>query len=244
MVILDKSNNIPERKEGKTVGIIGGLGPETTSEFYLELIFSCREINQISYPSILINSIPLPFDIERDAIAEGIGEERCLPYLLNAAKSLEKAGADFLVLPCNSLHVFIKEIRKAVRIPILSILEETSKFLKEQKINKIGIVATPITIKNKLYEKSLKKYGIKQIIPNNLQQAKIGKLIHNIVSNRYDNKDREILIKIIKDFSKDKIKHVILACTDLQLLTPQIKGIKIYDTMEILVDATVKNIFK
>ena len=54
----------------KTVGIIGGLGPETTSEFYLELIFLCKEINRISYPSVLINSIPLPFDIEKNAIAE------------------------------------------------------------------------------------------------------------------------------------------------------------------------------
>lgn len=227
----------------KTVGIIGGLGPETTSEFYLELIFSCRKINKINYSPILINSIPLPFDIEKNAIAEGVGEEKCLPYLIKAAKSLEKAGADFLVLPCNSLHVFIRDIRSAVNIPILSILEETAKFLKKQKIDKVGIIATPITIRNKLYEQSLHRKNIKQIIPDNFQQAKIGKLIHNLVSNRYDNKDREVLIKIIKDFSKkDKVKNVILACTDLQLLMPQNSGVNIYDTMKILVDATVKNL--
>jgi len=226
----------------KTVGIIGGLGPETTSEFYLELIFSCRKINQVSYPPILINSIPLPFDVERDAIAEGIGEEKCLPYLVDAAKKLEKAGADFLVLPCNSLHVFIQDIRKLVKIPVMSILEETSGFLKQQGINKVGVIATPITIRNKLYEKSLKGYGIQQVVPDNLQQAKIGKLIHNLVSNRYDNKDREILIKIIKDFAKGKVGHVILACTDLQLLMPQHSDIKIYDTMKILADAAVREI--
>ncbi len=226
----------------KTLGIIGGLGPVTTSEFYLELIFSCKKINRKSYPHILINSIPLTFDIERDAIAEGVGEERCLPYLLDAAKSLERAGADFLVLPCNSLHVFIGDIRRTVKIPVISILEETSKFLKRQRIDKVGIIATPITIRNKLYEKFLNRSGIRQIIPNNLQQAKIGKLIHNLVSDRYNNKDREILIKIIKDFAEGKIKHIILACTDLQLLMPQNNGIKIYDTMKILADATIKNI--
>jgi len=226
----------------KTLGIIGGLGPETTSEFYLELIFSCKKLNKINYPHILINSIDLPFNIEKDAIAEGVGEERCLPYLINAAKSLEKAGADFLVLPCNSLHIFINDIRNAVKIPVLSILEETSKFLKEQKVNKVGIIATPITIRNKLYEKSLKKNKIKQIIPNALDQVKIGKLIHNLVSSRYDNKDREILMKIIKNFTT--VKYVILACTDLQLLMPQNSEVKIYDTMKILVDATVRNIIK
>ncbi|HTE49103.1 MAG TPA: amino acid racemase [Candidatus Paceibacterota bacterium] len=228
----------------KTVGIIGGLGPETTSEFYLELIFSCRKINHHSYPSIFINSIPLPFDIEKNAIAEGIGEEKCLPYLINAAKSLEKAGADFLVLPCNSLHVFIGDIRSAVKIPVLSILEETAMFLEKEMINKVGVIATPITIKNKLCEKFLKHNKIKQITPDNLEQVKIGKLIHSLVSNRYVNKDREILIKIINDFAKDKVEHVILACTDLQLLMPQHTDVKIYDTMKILVDATVKNIAK
>lgn len=228
----------------KTVGIIGGLGPETTSEFYLELIFSCKQLNKISYPHILVDSIPLPFCIEKDAIADGTGEERCLPYLISAAKNLEKSGADFLVLPCNSLHIFIKDIRKSVNIPVLSILEETSKFLKEQNIKKVGIIATPITIKNKLYEKHLKRKGIVQFIPDNLQQAKIGKLILNLVSNQYSNKDREILLKVIKDFSKKRIKNIILACTDLQLLMPQQKNVNIYDTMKILVDATVKNIFK
>ncbi len=226
----------------KTVGIIGGLGPQTTSEFYLELIFSCKQLNKISYPPVLINSIPLPFSIEKDAIADGLGEERCLPYLLKVAKNLEKAGADFLVLPCNSLHVFIKDIRQAVKIPVLSILEETSKFLKKQNIHKVGIIATPITVKNRLYEKLLKASSIIPIIPDSLQQAKIGKLILNLVSNRYDNKDRVMLLKVIQDFRKKKVKNIILACTDLQLLIPKQDNFKIYDTMKILLDATVKKV--
>ncbi len=226
----------------KTVGIIGGLGPETTSEFYLELIFSCRQIDKTSYPPILINSIPLRFDIEKDAIVDGIGEERILPQLLAAARNLEKAGADFVVLPCNSLHKFINDIRQAVKIPVLSILEETTKFLKQQKINKVGIIATPITTKNKLYEKLLKASGIATLVPDSLQQAKIGKLILNITSNRYDNKDRDLLLKIIQDFGKKKVKNIILACTDLQLLIPKQDNFQIYDTMKILLDATVKKI--
>ncbi len=242
MMILDKSS---ENMAEKTVGIIGGLGPETTSEFYLEIIFAFRKLNKIGYPHILINSISYPFSVEQKAITKGNGEEDfLLPYLLDAAKSLEKAGANFLVLPCNSLHKFIEDIRNTVKIPVLSILEETSIFLKKQKINKVGIIATPITIQNKLYEKILKKNKIKQIIPDSFQQVQIGKLIHKIVSNRYNNQDREVLIKIIKDFSKGKIKHVILACTDLQLLMPQNSGIEICDTMKILVDATVRNIIK
>jgi aspartate racemase len=226
----------------KTVGIIGGLGPETTSEFYLELIFSCKQLNKIGYAPVLIDSIPLRFDLEKDAIAYGVGEERILPLLLAAAKNLEKAGADFLVMPCNSLHKFINDIRQAVNIPVLSIVEETSKFLKQQKIKKVGIIATPITTKSKLYEKPLKTKGIKTVVPDNFQQAKIGKLLHNIVSSRYDNKDRDMLLKVIQDFGKKKVRNIILACTDLQLLIPKQDSFKIYDTMKILLDATVKKV--
>ena len=228
----------------KTVGIIGGLGPETTSEFYLELIFSCQKLNRVNRPPILIYSVPLPYDIEEDAIARGKGEERCVPFISEAAKKLEKAGADFLVMPCNSLHAFIEDIRSVVKNPVLSIVEETTKFLKKENISEVGIISTSITLNKKLYENSFMANGIKQITPDDFQQAKIGKMIHNLVSNRHDNKDREELIKVINDFETKGIDHVILACTDLQLLIPHHPRLKIYDTMKIFAEATVQEILK
>ncbi len=226
----------------KTVGIIGGLGPKTTSEFYLELVFSCQKLNKINRPPILISSVPLPYDIEEDAIVRGEGEERCIPFLLDAAKRLEKAGADFIVMPCNSLHTFIGEIRDSVKIPVLSIVEETTKFLKKENIYEVGIISTSITLNKKLYETSFIENGIKQIIPDDFQQVKIGKIIHNLVSNRHDKRDREELIKIINDFETKGINNVVLACTDLQLLIPKHDKVVIYDTMKIFADVTVKNI--
>ncbi|KKS47575.1 hypothetical protein A3J20_04105 [Candidatus Gottesmanbacteria bacterium RIFCSPLOWO2_02_FULL_42_29] len=228
----------------KTVGIIGGLGPETTSEFYLELIFSCQKLNKVSRPPILIYSVPLPYDIEEDAIARGRGEERCVPFILDAAKKLEKAGAVFLVMPCNSLHTFIEELRNSVKIPVLSIVEETTKFLKKENISEVGIISTSITLNKKLYETSFIANNIKQITPDDFQQAKIGRMIHNLVSNRHDNKDREELIKVINDFETKGIDHVVLACTDLQLLIPYHPRLKIYDTMKIFAEATVQEILK
>jgi aspartate racemase len=228
----------------KTVGIIGGLGPETTAEFYLELSFQCQRLNKVARPQILIYSVLLPYDIEEDAIAKGIGEERCLPLITEAAIKLEKAGADFLVMPCNSLHVFIEDLRNSVKIPVLSIVEETTKFLKKENISEVGIISTAITLNKKLYENSFLENKIKQITPDDYQQAKIGKMIHNLVSNRHDNKDREELIKVINSFQENGIDNVILACTDLQLLIPQHQKLKIYDTMKILADATVQEILK
>lgn len=228
----------------KTVGVIGGLGPETTSEFYLELIFSSKKLNNESYPPVLIYSVPLPYFVEEEAIVKGVGTEQCLPILIKAAQKLEKGEADFLVLPCNSLHLFIDDIKKAVKIPVLSILEETSKFLQEKQIKQVGIISTTITQKNQLYEKALGTSGIGVVLPDDFQQAKIGKMIHNLVSNRQSNKDREELINIVNDFEKRGVENVILACSDLQLLIPQHSNLKIYDTMKILADATIKKILE
>ncbi len=228
----------------KTVGIIGGLGPETTSEFYLEIIFSCYQKNKENRPPILIWNVPLEYNIEEDLITKASGEERYIPYLKEAAKRLESGGADFLVMPCNSLHIFIEVIRKSVNIPVLSILEETASFLKSKNINEVGIIATLSTIKNKLYETYLIKNQIKQITPIESEQQEIGKLINNLVLNRYDDIDREKLTKIIEHLTKKGLSTVILACTDLQLLTPKIGGVQIFDTMKILADATVKKLLE
>jgi len=81
-------------------------------------------------------------------------------------------------------------------------------------------------------------------VPDDYQQAKIGKMIHNLVSNRHDNKDREELIKMINDFENRGLEYVILACTDLQLLIPQHPKLKIFDTMKIFADAAVQYMIK
>ena len=228
----------------KTVGIIGGLGPETTAEFYLDVIFSCQKKSKTSRPAIIIASVPLPYKIEEDLIMKNEGAERCIPFLVNEAKRLEKADADFIVMPCNSLHVFIKEIRDAVDIPVLSIIEETVKFLKKNNLNKVGIVSTSATIKNKLYENAFAKNKIGYETPDDFQQAKMGKFILNLVTGMQNNKDREELIQIIDDFTKKNVDCVVLACTDLQLLIPQHQKLKIFDTMKILADTTVEEILK
>src|SRR3989344_1570110 len=228
----------------KKVGIIGGLGPETTSEFYLDLVFSCQKKDRTHRPSIIIASVPLPYKIEEEAIAKNIGFERIPPFLIEEAKRLEKAGADFIVMPCNSLHIFIKEIRNAVKVPVLSIVEETVKFLNKNNFNKVGIVSTSATIENKLYENAFKENGIGYETPDDFQQAKLGKFILNLVTGQQNNKDRDELIKIISDFENKNVDCVVLACTDLQLLIPKHPNLKIFDTMKIFADASVENILK
>ena len=228
----------------KTVGIIGGLGPEATAKFYLEIVSACSDLGEQTHPPILIYNVPLPLQLEKECIVKAKNEEKCLPFLIQAAKILEKGGADFLVMPCNSLHIFIEEIRRAIKIPVLSIIEETVKFLKDKKIKKVGILATSITINRELYKLKLNDHVIKEIVPDSQDQAKLGQIIYNLVIGNYTETDKQALDEITDSLVKKGAESIILACTDLQLLSPKHIKVRIFDTMEILVNSTINEMVR
>ncbi len=226
----------------KSVGVIGGLGPETTAEFYLEVIFQCQKRDDKQRPLIVISSVPLLFEIERDLIESNTGKERYIPFLIEEAKRLEKSGVDFLVMPCNSLHVFINEIRSAVSIPVLSIVEETAKYLKKQGFGKVGLISTSATVANNVYESKLRDEGIEYVTPDDLQRAKMDKIIQRLINGQHLNQDRELILEVVKGLSTQDVDSVALACTDLQLLLPSSSEVPIFDTMKVLAESTVDTI--
>jgi aspartate racemase len=227
-------------KKIKTLGIIGGLGPETTARFYMEVVFACSKISG-KRPQILISNVAVPLSVEKELITEAKNMNNILPFLLNAAKQLEKGGADFIVIPCNTVHIFIGEIRSTVNIPVLSIIEETTNFLRKGGIKEVGVFATTATIKNKLFDENLKRSGINMTTPTTSNQSKMGAIINRLVNNQQTGKDKDEFLKIIEDTN---VKNVILACTDLQILNPEIDGVRIFDTMDILAKAAVREVLK
>ena len=227
-------------KKNKTVGIIGGLGPETTAHFYLEVVFACSKISG-RRPQILISNVAIPLEIEKEIITEARNEKNILPFLLHSAKQLENGGADFIVIPCNTVHIFIDDIRSSVRIPVLSIIEETSNFLRKEQIREIGLLATTATIKNKLFDEDLKRNGIKMKTPDDTNQSEMGKIIHHLVRGEKHKGDNKEFLGIIE---KLNVGDAVLACTDLQLLKVKHRKVRIFDTMEILAKATISEMFR
>ena len=226
----------------RTVGVIGGLGPETTANFYIDLVYLCQEKYREVRPRIIISSLPVTYDMGKDLILNNNGIERYLPYMVEEAKRLEKSGCDFLVIPCNSVHEYIDEVRESVNIPVLSILEETAKFLLKNKIEKTGIVSTTSTVKNKLYDGILERNGIEFKTPSEEDQRILEKIVMNTTYGEKTLEDKAHLIQVINRF--EDVDCVLLACTDFQLLKPLEAKTRILDTMNILAIATADEIFK
>jgi aspartate racemase len=228
----------------KTVGIIGGLGPTTSSRFYLEVIFSCEKHHSVHRPPILMWNVPITYQAELEEITHGTYSVEMPNLLLNAAKILENAGADFLVMPCNSSHTFFSEIVKSINIPMLNIVGETIHYLKQRQITKVGLISTLITRNSDLYTKSLIEKDILALLPTDEEQTKLNQMILKLTSGIYGDEEKIILSGIIDRFYKIGIQHVVLACAALEILSPQHNLVEIHDTLKILVDATVKEIIK
>ena len=226
----------------RTLGVIGGLGPETTSEFYLAVVAQCQRLARAHRPDILFHNVPITYGIEEDALLHGNNVEAFLPYLQRSAQQLEKAGAEFLVMPCNTLHRFARSIQESVSIPFISLVDVVIEFIKTNQLDNIGLIATSITLESGFYQQACAANRISYALPSAFHQAKLAKMILGLVSNSYANHHRNDLIDVIDDFDKQGIKNVLLACTDLQALIPHHPRIKIVDTMQLLVDRSVKEI--
>ena len=225
----------------KTLGILGGVGPETTSKIYLAIIDLFRKNKEDNYPSIIIYNLPFPSVIETEAIIKGINSHKMLPYLIDGAKILEKAGATFGILPCNTLHKYINEIREAVKIPFLSILDEVVWRLKLIKVRSVGILATETTVKDKLYDEALKGHGIDVLYPTRTEQEILNKIIVELIREKKNDLQGQEIETICFSLSKRGAESILLACTDLQVASFR-ANLPIVDTTEVLMQASMREL--
>ncbi|GHU50547.1 aspartate racemase [Bacilli bacterium] len=221
----------------KSVGIIGGVGATTTSVFYEKIVYDCQNINHEHRPLVVITSVPTPYKVENETIlnnnVSGFRE-----LLINEAKRLEKTGVDYVCMPCNTLHHFAKDIKNAISLPFVSIVDTTMDYINKNGYKKVGMISTGSTVINKVYENRFIEDGIDFVCPNSTDQQEMNNIITRIISNKLLDTDREFLEKVIVKHKQNGADCIALACTDLQMLKP--KGdIPIFDTMSELANKIV-----
>lgn len=227
----------------KTLGILGGVGPQTTSKVYLSVIERIRAGKDTNYPPIVIYNLPFPFAIEAEAIIQGVNSEKMIPYLVDGAKILEKSGASFGILPCNTLHKYMGEICESVKIPFLSILNETANELERLNIKTVGILATKTTVESDIYGEVLRKRGIDIFYPSKSEQNDISGIIVELISGNEDDIHSNKIQSICNSLKDRGATGILLACTDLQLVISNVKSpVPIIDTTEVLIQATVREL--
>lgn len=153
----------------KIIGILGGMGPEATIDLFTKIVKGTKVKKDQDHLRILIDNNPkIP---DRTLAIQGKGPNP-LPQLIQSAKLLEKAGADFILIPCVTAHYYYESLQGKVKIPILHIVRETVHNIKKRLkgVRKIGLIATTGTIQTGLFQKALSAIGIDTILVDPLVQ--------------------------------------------------------------------------
>jgi aspartate racemase len=225
----------------KTVGIIGGIGPESTLEYYKFIIEAYRRIKADgSYPPIIINSVDLQKLI---AMMEANQLASVADYLVVELEKLARAGADFGLLASNTPHIVFEEVDRRSPLPLISIVEATCEAAKSLGLKKVGLFGTRFTMQADFYPRVFSRSGIEVVVPSPAEQTYIhekymGELLAGIILPE----TRAGLLEIVGRLKeRESIAGLILGGTELPLILRDAEpaGVRFLDTTQIHVNAIV-----
>jgi len=221
------------------IGIIGGLGPLATVKFMEMLDKRLNNYNK-EYEFIVINDPTTP---DRTSYILDNKKENPINSILNMVKKIDLFECDLIVMPCNTASYFYKEIESNTNILFINIVLETTKYLNNLNVKKVGLLATEGTVKSKIYEELLDKYNIELVLPNKSNQKIISSIIYDgIKSGKYIDLNK--FNDVINDLKRLECEKIILGCTELSSLKEiyNLKDKVLIDAMDILADSTVNYI--
>ncbi len=225
----------------KSLGIIGGVGPESTIDYYRKIISLYRQRKgDGSYPELIINSIDLKKEVD---LVERNQLDELTAYLLEEVEKLARAGAEVGLIASNTPHIVFGELRPRSRIPLISIVESTCDVAKEMKLKRVGLFGTRFTMQGTFYPDVFVREGIQLVVPEVEDQNYVhDKYMSELVNGVFLPETHEGLLKIVDRLRTAQwIEGLILGGTELPLiLTDEThNGLPILNTTKIHCQAAV-----
>ena len=226
--------------------MIGGLGPESTIDYYRSILARYRARKPDGgYPRIIINSL----DVDKGIAMLDAGRlHELVDYLAAGVASLENAGADFAFIAANTPHLVFDEVQQRSVIPLLSIVRATADHAKLLGLKKVGLFGTGFTMRASFYPEEFQRAGIAMVTPNESERDFIHKTyIGELLKNQFLSQSREEIMRIAHRLqSEDGIEALVLAGTELPLLLRDAanQGIEFLDTTVIHVEAVVDELLR
>ena len=214
----------------KTIGLIGGMSWESTVTYYQVINETIqKELGGLHSARCILYSV----DFDEIEKYQARGEwDKSAEVLAAAARALERAGADFIVICTNTMHKVAPEISKAVAIPLLHIADMTALELKKAHINTVGLLGTKYTMQQDFYRSVLKDNGIEVIVPHDTEIEIVNNVIYNeLCLGNIVAQSKAAYLNIIADLFKRGAQGVILGCTEIGLLVQQSDtAVPLFDT--------------
>lgn len=213
------------------------MGPRSTAPFIDMVIDECQFQYGAKYdeefPKMMIYSLPTPFYIDRP-----IKHDIMKKTIIEGLQKLESNGVGFIAMPCNSAHIYFKELQKSINVPLLNIVEETVRKLPTVSQN-ITLFSTNPTFQCEIYQKGIIDGGHKMVFKDEWQ-VKLNKLIQNIKINKENIENIYIWNELIEDVKHEDVETIVIACTDLNVVLERAKHkINIIDSSKCLAESVV-----
>ena len=201
----------------KTLGIIGGMSPESTAIYYQEIN---RLVNQKAGGNHSAPMVMLSVDFEEIVQRQKSGAwQETGEILAEAAVKLESIGAQGILLATNTMHKNAAEIQAAVQIPFLHILDATVAAIKARGIKKVGVLGTAFTMQDAFYRDGLKQRGIEMVVPDEQAQAEVHRIIfEELCLGKILPESRDFYLDTVQYLAEQGAEGVILGCTEIGLL--------------------------
>lgn len=229
----------------KTIGIIGGIAPESTIEYYRLIVSSFLHIEKSgNYPQVIINSINMKKMLDLIGAREF---DEVAHYLSLEIEKVAKAGADFALFASNTPHIVFKSIEKLSPLPLTSIVEATCQKAKKLGFKRVGLFGTRFTMQGGFYNEIFAESAISVSVPNENDQNYIHeKYMGELVKGIFHENTKMDLLKIACSLKESQgIEALILGGTELPLILKETDniGVPFLDTTRIHVDAVIKMLF-
>ena len=222
----------------KTVGMVGGIGPESTVDYYRLLLARFRE-HGTNVPNILINSIDVARLLE---LARSDDPAKLIEYLLQAVEALARAGADLAFFAANTPHLVFDEVQRRAPLQLVSIVQATCEAAQSLDVTCVGLLGTRFTMQGQFYADVFAARGITIVVPQASDLEYVhGKYVNELVAGKFLAETRAGFSTVIERMrQRDGIEGLILGGTELPLLLREVtQAVPFLDTTKIHVDAVV-----
>jgi aspartate racemase len=168
-------------------------------------------------PIIAIDNVAFPLRLEEEIIKKSMNEQLLLPYLKASVMRLNSVRVNSIVMPCNTAHFFIKDLREISAAPIISIVEVTAEAVKRNGFKKVGILSSAKTLQSGMYQKKLLENNISLILPDKEYQLAVSKYILDLLNGQVNEKAKKEVLHLAGEMKEKGAEAVVLGCTDLRL---------------------------
>ena len=190
------------------------MGPLATSDLFTKIIEYTDASCDNEHIHIIIDNDP-SVPNRTEAILNGL--DTPVEYIVSIAKRLENAGADFLIMPCNTSHSFYEKICASLTVPLVNMVEETASYLKENGVKKACLFATEGAVFSRVYDKACEKFGVELCHPSDDVKKEVMRIIYDGVKAGKNEWDTSFINEAIKDLEKNGVSNIILGCTELPI---------------------------